>query len=168
MPGFAEYFHIQWPTGLIPGYPRKPLPSKTRGEAYNLDEYIYPTSKFPEVYGKIEEVLKKYGIWDGFPPIKPIYDGYPMKRQVVSSQTWIRIKEHDPYWFKQLHDCQDEIREWYIQKGGMYQQRLPPLIPKSCWDVQMGAFNLAKSIKQALDPNNILSPGIYDFRGDAR
>ncbi len=91
-----------------------------------------------------------------------------MKRQVVSSQTWIRIPDHDPHWYKQMHDCQDAVREWFIQKGGMYQQRLPPLIPKSCYDVQRGAFNLARTIKQALDPNNILSPGIYDIMEDIK
>jgi FAD/FMN-containing dehydrogenase len=162
-PGFAEYFHIKWPTGLLPGYPRKPLPPSPPGVktiTYNLEEFIYPVSKFPVVYEKIEEYLKNYGIWDGS-PLKPVYDGYPMKRLTIASQTWVLIDD-DPYWYKQFHECQAALREWYIKEGGLYEQRMPPLIPAYIWDMQKGAFDLAKSIKGHLDPNNILNPVIYD------
>ena len=166
LPDFAQYFHLSWPTAFLAGYPRRPLPVRNRGEGFNLDEFIYPTSAFPEVYGKIEEILKKYGVWEGFPPIKPIYDGYPMKRLIIASQTWVRIKDHDPGQYQQFLTARDELRDWYIHKGGMYQQRMPPLLPDFTYDVQRGAIDLARTIKKALDPNNILSPSIYDGRSE--
>jgi FAD/FMN-containing dehydrogenase len=112
--------------------------------------------------------LQKYGVWDHL-PIKPVFDGYPIKRLIIASQTWVRVNDHDPYWIKQFQDAQAEMRNWFVHKGGLYQQRMPPLLmPEYVWDVQMGAFNLTRSIKEKLDPHNILSPGLYDFMESAR
>jgi len=176
IPGFGEYFHIQWPSAsyyFATQYSPKLTPPppngvKTLGAFHELDEHIYPTSHFPEVYNKIEEVLQKYGVWDHL-PIKPVFDGYPIKRLIIASQTWVRVNDHDPYWIKQFQDAQAEMRNWFVHKGGLYQQRMPPLLmPEYVWDVQMGAFNLTRSIKEKLDPHNILSPGLYDFMESAR
>jgi len=60
---------------------------------------------------------------------------------------------------------QGEFREWFGEKGGTFQYRLPPLVPDYVWNNQSGAFNLLRSIKAALDPNNILSPGTFELGG---
>ena len=168
LPGFARKFHTQWPTPFPAGQPRsRRQPAKLTKEAprayvYIMDEYIYPTSRLPEVYNKLMELGKKYGIWDL--PHKPILlDGYTMKRQVMSAQTLVFIDDRDPYLVDQFYKWQGEFRQWYGEKGGMFQMKLPPLVPEYCWTNQLGAFNLLKSIKKHLDPNDILSPGTFEL-----
>jgi glycolate oxidase len=168
LPGVAEDFHTQWPTTVFAGLSRprrepSPPPKKVgRPYMYILDELIYPTPRLPEVYNKVMEICKKYGIWDS--PRIHVFDGYPMKRQVMSSQTWILIDISDPYWVGQFYKCQGEFREWFGEKGGTFQMKAPPLVPDYCWTNQLGDFNLLKSIKELLDPNHILSPGTFELR----
>jgi glycolate oxidase len=167
LPGLSKYFHTEWPTVFCTGHYHKQLASsqvpKGARRPYNflLDEFIYPTSKLPEVYNKIMELSQKHRLWD-LPRI-PVFDGYPMKHHVMSSQTWVSIDVNDPYWVKQCYKCRDEFREWYGKKGGLFQMKVPPLIPEYCWTNQLGAFNLLKSIKKLLDPNDILSPGTFEL-----
>lgn len=168
LPGLSKYFHTEWPTVFLCGYPREPhpnspIPTGRRPNNYLLDEFIYPTSRLPEVYNKMMELFKKYGIWDS--PQKPVFDGYPMKRHVMSSQNWVPINNYDPHQVEQFYKCQGEFREWYGKKGGMFQMKVPPLVPEYCWTNQLGAFNLLKSIKKLLDPNDILSPGTFELEG---
>jgi FAD/FMN-containing dehydrogenase len=167
LPNISKSFHTEWPTVFCTGHYHKQPTSSTvpRGarRPYNflLDEFIYPTSKLPEVYNKIMELCKKHGLWDL--PRVPVFDGYPMKRQVMSSQTWVSIDVNNPHLVEQCHRCRDEFREWYGERGGMFQMKVPPLIPEYCWTNQLGAFNLLKSIKKLLDPNDILSPGTFEL-----
>jgi len=169
LPGLAEDFFGQWPTAFCGvARPRRrqrsSVPIKLpRRYMYIYDELIYPTSRLPEVYTKVMELGQKYEIW-GFPRIT-VFDGFPMKPQVMSSQTWAFIDDSDPYWVEQFHKCQAEFREWFGEKGGTFQTKFPPLVPEYCWTNQLGAFNLLKGIKGLLDPNNILSPGTFELGG---
>jgi glycolate oxidase len=163
LPDLAEDFHTEWPTTVFSGIARphsEPAPPKTgRPYMYILDELIYPTSKLPEVYNKIKELCSKYQVWDS--PQLHVFDGYPMKRQVMSSQTWVLIDVEDPYWIGQFYKCQDEFREWFGIKGGTFQTKMPPLVPDYCWSNQSGTFNILQDMKKLLDPNDILSPGTF-------
>ncbi len=164
LPHLAEEFFTQWPTAFAEfARPQRPLPMRIY--MYIYDELIYPTSSLPEVYTKLMELGKKYEIW-GLPRLT-VFDGFSMKRQVMSSQTWAFINDGDPYWVKQFHACQDEFRKWFGARGGMFQTKFPPLVPDYCWTNQLGAFNLLRSIKKLLDPNGILSPGSFEL-GDPR
>jgi FAD/FMN-containing dehydrogenase len=169
LPGLGEFFHTQWPTAFFAAQPRvrRQTPAITavveRDYTHLLDELIFPSTRLPEVYNKIMELLKKYKLWEL--PKTPVFDGYCMKRQVISSQTWICINENDPYWVAQYRKCRDEFREWYGEKGGIFQTKFPPLVPEYTWTNQLGAFKLLNNIKRLLDPNNILSPGTFELRG---
>ena len=126
-----------------------------------MDELIYPTSKLPEVYNKTMECCTRHGLWDLALP--PVLDGYPMKRQVMSSQTWTLIDYCDEDMVERFHRCQAEFRRWFGMRGGTFQMKLPPLVPDYCWTNQPEAFNLLRRIKGLLDPNDILSPGTFEI-----
>ena len=168
LPGHAEDFYNQWPPPFV-GL-RKPkmlpsastLPAKTpRLHTYLFDELIFPTSKLPEVYAKIMETHKKYGFW-GL-PYPSAFSGFPMNHQVITAPIGTAFDDSDPDLVERFHECQDEFREWFGKKGGTFQYRLPPAVPDFVWTNQLGAYNLLKSIKALLDPNNILSPGTFEL-----
>ncbi|MDD4160716.1 MAG: FAD-binding oxidoreductase [Synergistaceae bacterium] len=123
------------------------------------DSINYPTSKFPEVYNKLKEVSMKYDLW-GFPRVA-VYDGFPMRSQVICSQTWAFINTREEYWLNRMFQCRDEFREWFGSVGGTHQQHLPPVIPEYGWENQKSDYELLRVIKKALDPNNIMSPGTF-------
>jgi hypothetical protein len=173
LPQLAEAFYTKWPTvfsACLPRTRRKPstvvIPADIRVYNYLLDELIFPTPRFPDVYNKIEELCKKHGISDL--PLPPVFDGYPMKSQVISQQTWVAIDDSDPYWVNQFYKLQGDFREWFGNQGGTFQMKVPPLVPDFCWTNQSGTLNLLKSIKSILDPNDILSPGTFELGGSVK
>jgi glycolate oxidase len=168
LPGFAEDFYTRWPTylwslGFITEDVRSTstLTKRPRGHLVLLDEPIYPLSRVPEVYTKIMELSKEHGIWST--QRGPGFDGFIMNPQVICSPVPFSLDDSDPDMFERFHKCQDEFREWFGKKGGTFQYRLPPAVPDFVWTNQLGAFNLLKSIKALLDPNNILSPGTFEL-----
>lgn len=158
----ADEFYSEWPTeffGLARPIPEENVPNGRY--MYIFDELIYPTSSLPDVYTKMMELTKKYGIWGGAQ--FSVFDGFPMKAQVMSSQTWAPLDNNDPHWDRQFHECQREFREWFGAKGGLFQTKFPPLVPEHCWTNQVGAFELLRNLKKLLDPNGILSPGSFEY-----
>jgi FAD/FMN-containing dehydrogenase len=170
LPGFAEDFYTRWPTYLwslgfitqdvhLTSTPTK----RPRGHLVLLDEPIYPLSRVPEVYTKIMGLSKKHGIWSK--QRGPGFDGFIMNSQVICSPVPFSLDDSNPDLVERFHKCQGEFREWFGKKGGTFQYRLPPAVPDYVWTNQLGAFNLLKSIKAVLDPNNILSPGTFELGG---
>ncbi len=167
MPKMAEDFHTVWPAAFC-GMSRIMEHPVSYTYFRMLDELIYPASKLPEVYLKIMELAKKYKIWGmEHLPLPIVFDGFPMSPQVMSTQSWVFVDNNDPYWEGQFHKCLDEFREWFGARGGVYQMKLPPLHPDFCWTNQLSDFNLLRSIKKCLDPNDILSPGSFELRGNS-
>jgi glycolate oxidase len=169
-PGHAEDFYNQWPPPFIglrrPRMlpPSSTLPTKNpRRYAYLLDELIFPASRLPEVYAKLMEICQKYGFWNS--PHPTGFSGFPMNHHVITATVGIALDDSDPDLVERFHKCQDEFREWFGKKGGTFQYRLPPAVPDFVWTNQLGAFNLLKSIKAVLDPDNILSPGTFELGG---
>lgn len=161
--GLAEHFHTEWPADFFPlGHaPRGPVPAKQpRRHLYIFDEEIYPTSWFPRCYLKRMELCQKNEIWT-----TAGYDGFVMAPQAISAQTTISLDDSDPDVVARYHACQKEFRDWFGMNGGTFQYRLPPLVPDFVWNNQPGAFRILNSIKAALDPNNILSPGTFELGG---
>jgi glycolate oxidase len=167
-PGHAEDFYNQWPPPFIglrrlstlpPG--PAPITKSPRRHLYLFDELIFPASRLPEVYAKLMEICQKHGFWDLTYPVG--FSGFPMSHQVVTATVGIALDDSDPDMVERFHMCQDEFREWFGEKGGTFQYRLPPAVPDFVWTNQPGAFNLLKSIKTLLDPNNILSPGTFEL-----
>ena len=166
LPGFAEDFYTRWPTHFMfmemVAPPRKSLPARLpRRYMIMFDELIFPTSRLPEIYTKMMELCKKHGLW-GFPQFSA-FSGFPMNAQTISGHSWTPLDDTDPDVMKHFYECQAEFREWFGKKGGTYQQRLPPAAPDYVWTNQMGAFKLIRSIKELLDPNDILSPGTFEL-----
>jgi hypothetical protein len=110
----------------------------------------------PEIHTKMGELCKKHGLGAGGV-------GFVMNSQMISWQTMTSLDDSDPDSVERFHKWQSEFREWYGGKGGVFQYRLPPSVPDYVWTNQLGAFNLLKSIKAILDPNNILSPGTFEL-----
>jgi hypothetical protein len=166
LPGLAESFFAIWPTFFCPV--ANPIASAiaqvvldlVKGNyMYIYDSLTYPTSWFPEVYKRLTEIGRKYDIWES--PRFTVFDGFAMKSQVMCSQTWAFVDYNDPHWIEQIRLCRDEFREWFGQKGGVFQSMLPPLTPDFTWENQPGAHALLKNIKAMLDPDGILSPGTF-------
>jgi FAD/FMN-containing dehydrogenase len=163
-PGFADDFYTRWPTHfcfmemVLP--PRKSLPARMpRRYMHIFDELVYPTSWLPEAYTTMRGVLKKYGMGG---PDQPVgFSGFPMNAQTLSAHSWGAFDDSDGELIERFHACQVEFREWFGERGGIFQMRLPPLVPQYAWTNQMGAFALARTIKTALDPNDIMSPGTF-------
>ncbi len=170
LPGHADDFYNQWPPPFIglrkPTMPSSQIPSpasKTRLSVCLLDELIFPTSRLAEVYGKIIEISEKYGFW-GLPhPIS--FSGFPMSHQVITATVGVAFDDSNTDLLDRFHACQSEFREWFGKMGGTFQYRLPPAVPDFVWTNQQGTFKLLKSIKAALDPDNILSPGTFELGG---
>jgi FAD/FMN-containing dehydrogenase len=165
-PGFADDFYTRWPTHfffmemVLP--PRKSLPARMpRRYMYLFDELIYPIAWLPEAYTTIRELLGKYGMGGIDQPVA--YSGFPMNAQTISAHSWGPFDDSDPELIGRFHACKAEFREWFGKRGGTFQMRLPPLSPDYAWTNQMGAFNLLRTIKSALDPNNIMSPGTFEL-----
>jgi len=163
LPDFAEYVHTKWPTFFwAPGFVTlifSSTPNKRpHRHQYLLDEPIYPVSKVPEVFAKIVELAKKHRL-----PAQVGFDGFIMNCQVICSPLVIELDDSDSDVVERFHKCQAEFREWFGEKGGTFQYRLPPAVPDFVWTNQLGAFNLLRSIKSVLDPNNIMSPGTFEL-----
>lgn len=166
LPGIADTFFDAWPTFFSPA--THPMAAQL-GDAlyrankgvymYMYDSMNYPLSWFPEIYQKIMEVALKYKIHGS--PRLTVFDGFPMKSQVMCSQTWAFVNRKDPEWLNAIHRSREELREWFGQRGGTYQQCFPPVLPDFTWTNQPSAHALLKKLKGFLDPNNILSPGTF-------
>jgi D-lactate dehydrogenase (cytochrome) len=166
LPGFAEDFYTRWPTHfcfmemVLP--PRKSLPPRMpRRYMYLFDELIYPTSWLPEAYTRMRCLLEKYGMGGARQPIA--FSGFPMNSQTLSAHSWGALDDSDEDLMERFRACRDEFREWFGQRGGTFQMRLPPLVPDYVWTNQKEAFHLLQSIKSVLDPNGIMSPGTFDL-----
>lgn len=172
LPGLADHLYLSWPTIFFAAHPRvrPPMPpniiSETLGERgymYILDELMFPTSWLTDVYTKHLELCEKHKLAQL--PMHPVFDGYPMKRQVISSQYWVYINDGKPEWVERFENTRDDFREWFGKRGGVFQTKFPPIVPDYSWENQLSDFNLLKAIKKSLDPNNILSPGTFELGG---
>jgi hypothetical protein len=134
-----------------------------RTYTYLLDQLMFPASWLKEVYNLHLEMCEKYKL-DQM-PLHPVWDSYPMKRQLICEQYWVPIEHGKPEWFEAYEKCRGEVREWYGKRGGLFQSSLPPLIPDYAWTNQQSDFDLLRTIKEALDPNDILSPGTFEIGG---
>jgi glycolate oxidase len=170
LPDLANHLYLSWPTVFFAAHPRvkPPAPPNVftetlgeRGYMYILDELMFPTSWLTEVYTKTIELCEEHKLAQL--PKHPVFDGYPMRRQVISSQYWVYINDGKPEWVERFHRTRDDFREWFGERGGVFQTKFPPIVPDFTWTNQPGAFELLKSIKKALDPNNILSPGTFEL-----
>jgi FAD/FMN-containing dehydrogenase len=166
LPGIAETFFDAWPTFFSPA--THPITAQLvdaayqankSGYMYMYDSMNYPLSWFPEVYLKILEIAQKHRIHG--PPRLTVYDGFPVKSQLMCSQTWAFVNRKDREWMDAIHKSKDELRDWFGKRGGTYQQNFPPLLPEFTWTNQSSAHALLRKLKKVLDPNNILSPGTF-------
>jgi FAD/FMN-containing dehydrogenase len=160
-----EEFFGKWPTLHVPmaliGQILKPLYEMDKANYHFIyDSINYPTSRFPDVYTKIKEACERHGIW-GLPRAS-ILDAFPMRSQVICSQTWAFINTRSERWLNAIMECRDEIREWFGACGGTHQQHFPPIVPAYAWENQASDHALLVKIKKALDPNNIMSPTTFD------
>jgi FAD/FMN-containing dehydrogenase len=172
LPDLAYHLSVNWPTVFFAAHPRiRPeippnILSQTlgaRGYMYLMDELTFPTSWLTELYTKLAGICDEQKLTSL--PHHPVFDGYPMKRQVISSQLWVFIDDGNPKWVERYKQAREDFRKWYGERGGLFQCKFPPLVPEFTWKNQLGALNLLKSIKQILDPNNILSPWTFEFGG---
>jgi FAD/FMN-containing dehydrogenase len=170
LPRICYHMLADWPTIFFAAHPhyRPDVPPNImnqtlgpRGSMSVMDELTFPTSWLTEVYMKLDEFGRKHQL-DKLPH-HTVFDGYPMKRQVVSSQLWTFIDDASPEWVERFMDTREDFRKWYGERGGLFQTKFPPLVPEYTWTNQESSLNLLKTIKQALDPNNVLSP--YTFAG---
>ncbi|NMD44174.1 MAG: FAD-binding oxidoreductase [Clostridiales bacterium] len=164
----ADQYFSTWPTFHSP--PTHPLmvemfaslyPVNKTNYLFIFDSINYPTSKFPAVYDKLEEVCTSFGLWG--PPRPSVFDCFPMKSEVCCSQTWSIVNTRDKAQFDAMYACRDKFRDWFGAQGGTHQQHLPPRIPPYGWLNQLDAYDLCGVIKKVLDPNNILSPGTFNL-----
>lgn len=172
LPGLTEHWYHKWPGIFFASHPRiRPdippnIMNQTlgqRGYMYILDQIMFPASWTKEIYMLHYETAHKYKFNEM--PLHPVWDSYPMKRQVMCEQYWVFIDDSKPEWLEAYSQFRDEIREWYGKRGGLYQSPLPPLCPDFAWTNQQSAFDFLREIKRAVDPNNILSPGSFEIGG---
>lgn len=124
------------------------------------DSLIYPTSRFGEVFREIKKYYAKYGFW-GY-PCPAILDAFPMKGEAICSQTWSYIDTRSDQ-LDRLITCREDFREWFGALGGVHEEHMPPVTPAYHWANQKSDYELIRTIKRALDPNNIMSPGTFEM-----
>jgi FAD/FMN-containing dehydrogenase len=172
LPRISNHMMTDWPTIFFAAHdhyrPNEPtnIMSKIppeRGFMYITDELTFPTSWLTEVYMKLDELGKKHQL-DQLPH-HMVFDCYPMRRQVLSSQPWCFIDDASPELVERFRRHRADFRKWYGERGGLFQYKFPPLVPEFAWTNQLSAFNILKTIKRALDPNNIMSPHTFELGG---
>ena len=172
LPGLTDHWYHEWPGIFFAGHPRiRPevppnILNQTlglRGYMYILDQIMFPASWTKEVYTLHYELAHKYKLHEGV--IHPIWDSYPMKRQIMCEQYIVFIEDAKPDQVEVYEQFREEVREWYGKRGGLYQSPLPPLCPDFAWTNQQTSFDLLREIKKTLDPKNILSPGSFEIGG---
>jgi hypothetical protein len=172
LPGLTSHWYHSWPGAFFAGHPRiRPttppniLPETLgqRGYLFIMDKLMFPAAWTKEVYNLHLEMVHKYGL-DRF-PVHPVWDSYPMKRQVMCEQYWVLVDDSKPEQVEAFINCRNEIRDWYGARGGLYQEPVPPLCPDFAWTNQKTEFDVLRTVKEALDPNDILSPGSFEIEG---
>jgi hypothetical protein len=172
LPGLMEHWYHSWPGAFFAAHPRiRPaappnIMSQTlgrRGYNYLLDQLMFPATWTKEVYNLHLEMAHKYKL-DQM-PIHPVWDSYPMKRQIMCEQYWVFLDDGKPEQVEAYLQCRGEIRDWYGKRGGLFQSPLPPICPDYVWTNQKSEFELLRTIKEALDPDDILSPGTFEIGG---
>lgn len=172
LPGLTSHWYHSWPGAFFAGHPRiRPTTPPNilletlgrRGYLFIMDKLMFPTTWTKEVYDLHLETVKKYGL-DQL-PVHPVWDSYPMKRQIMCVQYWVLVDDSKSEQVEAYAAARDEIRDWYGARGGLFQEPFPPLCPDYAWTNQKSEFDLVKSIKEALDPKGIMSPGTFELGG---
>jgi len=109
----------------------------------------------------MRRLLEKYGMGGSDQPVG--FSGFPMNSQTISAHSWGAFDDGDEELMARFHACQQDFRRWFGDRGGIFQMRIPPLAPDYAWTNQAGAFNLLRTLKTALDPNDIMSPGTFEL-----
>lgn len=170
--GLMEHWYHTWPGVFFAGHPRiRPevppnIMTETLGRrTYNfiMDKLMFPATWTKEVYNLHLEMVHKYGL-DTL-PLHPVWDSYPMKRQIMCEQYWVFLDDSRPEQVEAFLSCRNEIRDWYGAHGGLYQEPVPPICPDFAWTNQKSEFDLLRTIKEALDPADIMSPGTFVIGG---
>jgi glycolate dehydrogenase FAD-linked subunit len=127
-----------------------------QGFLYIVDSLIYPLSKFPVVYKALEEMAKKYGL---FNEKILVLDAFVLKDLVVCSQLWIFYDPYDKELRKKCAKFHFESSDLFGEMGATWQNMYPPVVSEWAWKNQESAHKMVVEIKKLIDPNNILMPG---------
>jgi FAD/FMN-containing dehydrogenase len=173
LPGLTSHWYHEWPGAFFAGHPRvrPPVPPNIMNETlgqrsymFIMDKLMFPATWTKEVYNLHLDMVHKYGL-DKF-ALHPVWDSYPMKRQIMCQQYWVPIDDSKPEQVEAFMQCRSGIREWYGARGGLYQEPVPPFCPDFVWTNQQSEFDLLRTIKDALDPKGIMSPGTFEIGGE--
>ena len=130
LPGLAGHWYHSWPGAFFAGHPRiRPtvppnIMSETlgrRGYMFIMDKLMFPATWTKEVYNLHLELVHKYGL-DQM-PFHPVWDSYPMKRQIMCEQYWVFLDDSKPEQVDAYLGCREEVRGWYGQRAGSFRSR---------------------------------------------
>ena len=138
-------------------------PLSGRGYMFIMDKLMFPATWTKEMYDLHLDMVHKHGL-DSL-PLHPVWDSYPMKRQIMCEQYWCFVDDSKPKQVEAFLACREDIRDRYGKMGGLYQEPVPPICPDHAWTNQKSEYDLLRAIKEALDPNDILSPGTFEIGG---
>ena len=121
---------------------------------YVPDNLSFPVLRFPDVYDKLEELGKKYGLYD----FKRQFalDSWVQKDLLMGINIWTFIDPYDKEIRKAAGKLHWEIEELYGAKGATWLNMYPPMVSDWAWKNQPSAHELFKKIKGLLDPNDVM------------
>ena len=120
--------------------------------------YFYhctPTLKFPEYWDYFEEVVDKYGFHDE--RRGPVMLIFPLNAAMLNPYPTFGYRPEVPDEVLRMRQAYTEIQKG-MAKMGVLPYTLGAFLPKDFINNLGPSYELTKSIKRLIDPNNILNP----------
>jgi FAD/FMN-containing dehydrogenase len=119
--------------------------------------YYAPVAKFAEIYDLWENICRKYGYWNE--KYIPAWLSWADRNSINPYPMIVAIPSLDPEELKKFKAFWTEHCSKLIEKGcAMY--AIGRTIPREALTNLGNGYKLLKTIKRAMDPNNIMNPGI--------
>ena len=129
---------------------------KTKGFAFVMFYHCCPTRKFPEYWSTFESIVDKYGFLDE--SRGPYLYAWGLTPALLNPFPTFAYRPEDPEEVKKMREAYEEISQSLMEKG-VVPYTIGSFQPKQALTNLGSAYALLKSIKNLLDPNNILNPG---------
>ena len=147
--GWPDY-HVMGPDGWCSAMVR-------HTGMFAVTSKMYPLTFLKAMYDLDEAAKKECGLWDA--EHAPQHDSYVTRDLGIKEEYFVFYNPYDDEEVNRLRQWMGRVQEFSNERGVVW--TAPTLSTKGPLPYQrLGSlYDLAKEIKQLVDPNNILNPG---------